>query len=82
MSYNNRKGYTTVKVRGARGSIRHVAVKSGGKFDRIAKHRNKQLQKARQERIRAYKDQLREAKKRVPLAERSKVTLRDLEDFE
>lgn len=77
MSQFNRRGYTTVNVKG-KGGIQVVAIKKGGKMERIARHRAKQVHRAQKTRVREYKKNLREAKKRVPLAERSHIRLEDL----
>lgn len=73
MSDNNRKGYTTIKV-----GSQHIAVKQEGKAARIAAHKLKQMNRQRKLRIREYKAQLREAKKRIPLAQRSHIRIADL----
>lgn len=78
MSNFNRKGFTTIKAKDSHGSVNNFSVRQGSKLERIAAHRNKQMEKQRKQHIRDYKAQLREAKRRIPLAERAKVSLQDL----
>ena len=78
MSQYNRKGYTTVKAKDKNGGIHNVAVPKDGKLARIARHKNKQMDRARKQHIKDYKAKLCEAKKKVPLAERSHISLQDL----
>lgn len=81
MSKFNRKGYTTVRTREpgrATEQINHVAVRKGSKLERIARHKTKQMERAQKLRIREYKKQLREAKKRFPIEQRASLKLEDL----
>lgn len=78
MSNFNRKGYTTVRANNGRGGVQFVSVHKDSKLARIAAHKNKQINRARKEQIRKYKEELRAAKKRVPLERRSHIGIADL----
>lgn len=67
MSDFNRRGYTVLG-----NSQGKQAVKIGGKAERIAAHRRRQMTRTHKARVDKYKSDLREAKKKIPLAERSR----------
>lgn len=78
MSQFNRKGFSTVKAGDGHGGVKNFAVRQNGKLARLAKHKKKQMARARNERVRGYKQQLRDAKKKFPIEERSHLRIEDL----
>jgi len=75
MSRFNRKGWKTVRGKKPDGTIAPFPVKVGGYHDRANKKAVAKLKKERQKSFREYKQNLKEAKKRIPLSERSKIKL-------
>lgn len=78
MSSYSKKGFTTIMAKGPAGDVKHFPVRKDSKLARVAAHRNKQMERQRKQHIRDYKVKLREAKKKVPLADRAKIRLEDL----
>lgn len=75
MSRFNRKGWKTVRGKKPDGTVAPFPVKIGGYHDRANKKAVAKFKKERQQAFREYKKSLKEAKKHVPLAERSKLRL-------
>lgn len=78
MSKFNRKGFSTVRVQDGKGGIKSVAVPKGGKLKAIQDHKVKRARKEAAKPWKEYKRRLKEIKKNVPLAERSKVKLSEI----
>lgn len=74
MSQYNRKGNTTIMARTSKDGQPHpVAVKKGSYHDKRQQAELKKFKKQQKQAFREYKRKLKEDKKKIPLAERSKV---------
>lgn len=73
MSQFNRKGYTAVGYKGKDGSKQMAPIRTNSKIAHQTRYRLKKMKKQQDERVRDYKDRLREEKKKLPLSERSKI---------
>jgi hypothetical protein len=70
----SRKGNVTIRARDPKdGHIFHIAVKKGSKLHNIAESQKRRQQKQNQAAFRAFKAQMRQAKKAIPIEQRAKV---------
>lgn len=73
MSMFNRKGFKTLLARKKDGTIVPVPVKIGSTVDLMHQKQISKLKKQKNKEFRAYKQNLKEQKKKIPLAERAKI---------
>jgi hypothetical protein len=73
MSKFNKKGYTTIRAKDAKGNIFTAPVHKNSKLAAISAHHNRKIAKQQKQQIREFKARMREAKKSVPIEHRAKV---------
>lgn len=78
MSNFNRKGFSTIRVQDGKGGVKFAAVPKNGKLKAIQNHKVKRARKEAAKPWKEYKKRLKDIKKNVPLAERSKVKLSEI----
>lgn len=78
MSRFNRKGWKTVMGRKPDGSLAPFPVKVGGSHDQRNQAAMKKYKKQQAAAFKEYKKNLKEAKKKVPLADRAKIKLTEM----
>jgi hypothetical protein len=81
VSIFNRKGYRAVQAKDPNtGKVFTAPLRVNGTVARIFESKNKQLEKRRKAEFRKFKEQMRVAKKAIPLDQRAKVNWSEVQN--